>query len=125
MTTKDAATERPWASMGSRGDIKSVCKGFPEKMVAKVLGQATTEERAANAALIVEAVNSHASLLAKNADLIKALEEMTAAFEGLRPFPLVVDAVAQGLIANARAAIGKARTSADRVGGSPVRDERS
>lgn len=56
-------TETPWETMGSRGDIKSVCKGFPERMVAKATGQPTSEERAANAAFIVKAVNAHDALV--------------------------------------------------------------
>lgn len=40
--------------------------------------------------------------------LAKALTDMTAAFDGLRPFPLVIDAVAQGLISQARAALSGA-----------------
>lgn len=56
-------TPTPWAVMGNRGDIKSVCKGFPETMVAKAAGQPTRDERAANAAFIVEAVNNHDALV--------------------------------------------------------------
>ncbi len=64
----------PWAvsshdGQPSRGWIKSICKGFPERMVAQVLGQSTVEEREANAALIVEAVNSHAALTARVSEL--------------------------------------------------------
>ena len=69
----------PWAvsehcGMPSRGWIKSVCKGFPEKMVAQVLGQETTAEREANTAYIVKACNSFP-------DLVKALEEARSYIE--------------------------------------------
>ncbi|MCK1322103.1 hypothetical protein IVA94_14625 [Bradyrhizobium sp. 156] len=55
-------TPTPWALMG-RGDIIGVCKGFPQKPVAKVLGQETSEERAANIDLMLKAVNNHEKLL--------------------------------------------------------------
>jgi hypothetical protein len=55
-------TPTPWALMG-RGDIIGVCKGFPQKPVAKVLGQETSKERAANIDLIIKAVNSHEALV--------------------------------------------------------------
>ena len=58
----------PWAvsehcGMPSRGWIKSVCKGFPEKMVAQILGQETTAEREANTAYIVRACNAFPDLV--------------------------------------------------------------
>jgi hypothetical protein len=39
------------------------------------------------------------------------LARMTAALEGLRPFPLVIDAVAKGLIADAKAALASPPTA--------------
>lgn len=62
-------TPTPWALLG-RGDIIGVCKGFPQKPVAKVLGQETSAERAANIALIIKAVNNHEALLECVKDLI-------------------------------------------------------
>ena len=75
----------PWAvsshdGQPSRGWIKSICKGFPERMVAQVLGQSTVEEREANAALIVEAVNSHAALTARVSELERALRAITGCY---------------------------------------------
>lgn len=61
-------TPTPWALMG-RGDIIGICKGFPQRPVAKVLGQETSDERAANIDLILKAVNNHDAF-------VKALEEI-------------------------------------------------
>jgi hypothetical protein len=55
-------TPGPWVSLGSRGDVKSVCKGFAETMVAKAAGRETTAERAANARLIAAAPDLLAAL---------------------------------------------------------------
>jgi hypothetical protein len=62
------STPTPWAISDHtgnihRGWIKSVCRGFPERIVAQALGQETVEERDANASLIVAAVNNHAPML--------------------------------------------------------------
>jgi hypothetical protein len=64
----------PWAISNhagviSRGWIKSVCKGFPERIVAQVMGQETTAEREANTAYIVRACNAYP-------DMVKALEQI-------------------------------------------------
>ena len=64
-------TPTPWALMG-RGDIIGVCKGFPQKPVAKVLGQETSEERAANIDLLLKAVNNHEALV----DALRTLDTL-------------------------------------------------
>lgn len=47
------------------------------------------------------------SELEAHADLVRALERLLAAFKGLQPFPLVVQAVAEGLIRDAESALAK------------------
>ena len=42
--------------------VKSICKGFPQNLVAQATGQATTEEREANARLIAAAPDLLAAL---------------------------------------------------------------
>lgn len=51
-----------------RGWVKSVCKGWPERIVARPEGQETADERKANAHLIAAAP-----------ELYRALEELLAA----------------------------------------------
>lgn len=75
-------------------------------IVATVDGEtvlvAETDEQ--YAAQFITACNSHA-------DLVKALERLLAAFKGLQPFPLVVQAVAVGLVRDAEAALALATTA--------------
>jgi hypothetical protein len=90
-------TPTPWAryddgKLAARGWIKSVCKGIPEQMVAQAIGVGAIEEREANAAFIVRAVNSHD-------DLVKALEAMLEKHGGLEISPAA---------RQARAALAKA-----------------
>jgi hypothetical protein len=117
MTTKDAATERPWVIPAGNANGFIICSGDdPYKpgpilmVVSAPKGRSrvcTDADINANTALMVEAVNSHDSLLAKNADLIKALEEIKriGTWTGTDGIEYTS---AEGRIA--RAAIGKART---------------
>lgn len=52
-------------------------------------------------------------LRASHARLLAALRNITAAFDGLRPFPPVVEAVATDLVLKARAAIAAAEGGGD------------
>jgi hypothetical protein len=67
-------TPTPWEvrtnyRAAHRGDIWSACKGFPSRPVASTVGQENADERAANAAFIVKAVNAHEQL-------VKALQQI-------------------------------------------------
>lgn len=77
-------TPGPWEVRGDRGDIFSVCKGFPQKPIAKVLGQETREERAANARLIA-AAPAAADLLAALRKIADELSKIHAARSRVTP----------------------------------------
>lgn len=76
-TQPAAHTPTPWLEHGNRIIAAS---GKPICALAKRVNEASDEwehlskENEANAALIVRAVNSHASLVAINAELVAALE---------------------------------------------------
>ena len=79
-------TPTPWivsdhAGRAARGWIKSVCKGFPERMVAQALGQETVEERESNAAFIVKAVNNHQKLVEALIEAEKQIEYLHEKFK--------------------------------------------
>ncbi len=80
---KSEATPRPWATGLQLGDkhidmhMSVYCDDSLGSRVADCSNHGhgiTTEQALANAALIVECVNSHSALLAQISELVKALE---------------------------------------------------
>jgi hypothetical protein len=75
---KSEATPRPWKIDDSKGladEVVRVHESAMRHLICYTYGP--LQERQANAALIVECVNSHSALLAQNAELAKALEQWT------------------------------------------------
>lgn len=62
---------RPYGGMfpSHRGNIISICRGFPQRWVADAVGQETADEREANARLIAAAPELYAALDAAREEL--------------------------------------------------------
>jgi hypothetical protein len=71
---KSEATPRPWKidDRNGLGDVVRVHESPMRHVICYTYGP--PEERQADAALIVECVNSNSALLAQNAELVRALE---------------------------------------------------
>lgn len=77
-------TATPWRVHGLYPEEIYATDDGHRYMVTEVCGAGTTEQDKANAAFIVEAVNSHAALKSRVEELTKALEKFSGCWDVVR-----------------------------------------